>query len=107
MIFTAQHEPEKCERGNQNLFRIRLGRRQTCAESHFFKEKSSQVTQKSSHDFDFFEKNKKVKVMTLTFLKNEKSQSHDFDFFKKTKKVKVMTLTFFKGPLENTFRRFL
>jgi hypothetical protein len=53
---------------------------QTCAESHFFKEKSSQVTQKSSHDFDFFEKNKKVKVMTLTF---------------------------FKGPLENTFRRFL
>ena len=27
---------------------------QTCAESHFFKEKSSQVTQKSSHDFDFF-----------------------------------------------------
>jgi hypothetical protein len=45
----------------------------------FFKEKSSQVTQKSSHDFDFFEKNKK-------------SQSHDFDFF--------------KGRLENTFRRF-
>jgi hypothetical protein len=27
---------------------------QTCTESHFFKEKSSQVTQKSSHDFDFF-----------------------------------------------------
>ena len=41
---------------------------QTCAESHFFKEKSSQVTQKSSHDFDFFEK-------------TGKSQSHDFDFF--------------------------
>jgi hypothetical protein len=39
---------------------------QTCAESHFSKEKSSQVTLKSSHDFDFFEK-------------NEKSQSHDFD----------------------------
>jgi hypothetical protein len=70
---------------------MRLG--QTCAESHFFKEKSSQVTQKSSHDFDFFEKNRKVKVMTLTFLKI-------------TKKVKVMTLTFFKGRLENTFRRF-
>jgi hypothetical protein len=45
-----------------------LGRNQTCAESHFFKEKSSQVTQKSSHDLDFFEKTKK-------------SQSHDFDFF--------------------------
>jgi hypothetical protein len=30
--------------------------KQTCAESHFFKEKSSQVIQKSSHDFDFFEK---------------------------------------------------
>jgi hypothetical protein len=41
---------------------------QTCAESHFFKEKSSQVTQKSSHNFDFFEK-------------NEKSQSQDFDYF--------------------------
>jgi hypothetical protein len=68
---------------------------QTCAESHFFKEKSSQVTQKSSHDFDFFEK-------------TGKSQSHDFDFdfFEKKKKVKVMTLTFFKGRLENTFRRF-
>jgi hypothetical protein len=73
---------------------ILLREYQTCAESHFFKEKSSQVTQKSSHDFDFFEKNEKVKVMTLTF-------------FKKPKKVKVMTLTFFKGPLENTFRRFL
>jgi hypothetical protein len=39
---------------------------QTCAESQLFHEKSSQVTQKSSHDFDFFEKTKKVKVMTLT-----------------------------------------
>jgi hypothetical protein len=45
--------------------------KQTCAESHFFKEKSSQVTQKSSHDFDFFQKTKK-------------SQSHDFDFFQRT-----------------------
>jgi hypothetical protein len=45
---------------------------QTCAESQIFHEKSSQVTQKSSHDFDFFEKNKKVKVMTLTFSKNPK-----------------------------------
>jgi hypothetical protein len=81
---------------------------QTCAESHFFKEKSSQVTQKSSHDFDFFEKNKKVKVMTLTFLKKqEKVKVMTLTFLKKTKKVKVMTLTFFKGPLENTFRRFL
>jgi hypothetical protein len=35
---------------------------------------------KSSHDFDFFEK-------------NQKSQNHDFDFFQKSKKVKVMTLT--------------
>jgi hypothetical protein len=49
-----------------------LGLGQTCAESQIFHEKSSQVTQKSSHDFDFFEKNKKVKVMTLTFLKNPK-----------------------------------
>jgi hypothetical protein len=46
---------------------------QTCAESHFFKEKSSQFTQKSSHDFDFFEK-------------TGKSQSHDFDFFEKKQK---------------------
>jgi hypothetical protein len=30
----------------------------------FFKEKSCQVTQKSSHDFDFFQKIKKFKVMT-------------------------------------------
>jgi hypothetical protein len=43
---------------------IRLS--QTCSESHFFQEKSSQVTQKSSHDFDFFQNPKKVKVMTLT-----------------------------------------
>jgi hypothetical protein len=45
--------------------------------------------------------------MTLTFLKSQESQSHDFDFFQNPKKVKVMTLTFFKGPLENIFRRFL
>jgi hypothetical protein len=31
-----------------------LSENQTCAESHFYVEKSSQVTQKSSHDFDFF-----------------------------------------------------
>jgi hypothetical protein len=114
----------------------KVDRFQTCAESHFFKEKSSQVTQKSSHDFDFFEKNKKVKVMTLTFLKKQekvkvmtltflkktkkvkvmtltffkkpkKVKVMTLTFFKKPKKVKVMTLTFFKGPLENTFRRFL
>jgi hypothetical protein len=53
----------------KNLFFRQRTQAQTCAESHFFKEKSSQVTQKSSHDFDFFEKNKKVKVMTLTFYK--------------------------------------
>jgi hypothetical protein len=41
---------------------------QTCAESQFFKEKSSQVIQKSSHDFDFF-----------GILK--KSQKKDFEFF--------------------------
>jgi hypothetical protein len=41
-------------------------REQTCAESQFFKEKSSQVIQKSSHDLDFFGILKKVKVMTLT-----------------------------------------
>jgi hypothetical protein len=35
----------------------------------FFLGKASQVTQKSSHDLDFFENPKKVKVMTLTFLK--------------------------------------
>jgi hypothetical protein len=40
---------------------------QTCAESHFFKEKSSQVIQKSSNDLTFFQIPKKVKVMTLTF----------------------------------------
>jgi hypothetical protein len=57
-----------------------VGGGQTCAASHFFKEKSSQVIQKSSHDFDFFEKTGKS-----LFLK---------------------TLTFFKGRLENTFRRF-
>jgi hypothetical protein len=28
--------------------------KQTCAESHFFWKKSSQVIEKSSHDFDFF-----------------------------------------------------
>jgi hypothetical protein len=55
---------------------------QTCAESHFFKEKSSQVTQKSSLDFDFFEKNEKIQRLDFDFFeKNEKSQSHDFDFF--------------------------
>jgi hypothetical protein len=48
--------------------------RQTCSASH--KVKSSQ-----SHDFDFFQNPKKVKVMTLTFFKNpKKSQSPDFDF---------------------------
>jgi hypothetical protein len=36
-----------------------------------------------SLDLDFFEKNKKKKVMT-----------HDFDFFEKNKKKKVMTLDF-------------
>ncbi len=41
---------------------------QTCAESQFFKEKSSQVIQKSSHDFDFFRNLKK-------------SQKNDFEFF--------------------------
>ncbi len=35
---------------------------QTCAESHFFKEKSSQVIQKSSHDLTFLKKTKKVYV---------------------------------------------
>jgi hypothetical protein len=43
-----------------------MGMNQTCAESHFFEEKSSQVTQKSSHVFDFFGNLKKVKVMTWT-----------------------------------------
>jgi len=27
----------------------------TCSESHFFKEKSTQVNQKKTHDFEFFE----------------------------------------------------
>jgi hypothetical protein len=48
-----------------NIAHLSTGVGQTCAASH--KVKSSQ-----SHDFDFFEKNKKVKVMTLTFLKNPK-----------------------------------
>jgi hypothetical protein len=61
---------------------ILLREYQTCAESHFFKEKSSQVTQKSSHDFDFFEK-------------TGKSQSHDFDFFQKTKKSQSHDFDFF------------
>ena len=34
---------------------------QTCAESHFFQEKSSQVIQKSSHDLTFFKIPKKSK----------------------------------------------
>jgi hypothetical protein len=36
-----------------------LCQKQTCAEIHFFLGKV-----KSSHDFDFFEKNEKFKVMT-------------------------------------------
>jgi hypothetical protein len=62
--------------------RFFFGQFQTCAESHFFKEKSSQVTKKSSHDFDFFEK-------------TGKSQSHDFDFFQKTKKSQSHDFDFF------------
>jgi hypothetical protein len=45
----------------QNFWAFFLGQKnyffpctQTCAESHFFEEKSSQVTQKSNHDFEFF-----------------------------------------------------
>ena len=41
-------------------------REQTCAESQFFKEKSNQVIQKSSHDFDFFGILKKVFEFDLT-----------------------------------------
>jgi hypothetical protein len=55
------------------LVRINGGRVQTCSASH--KVKPSQ-----SHDFDFFQNPKKVKVMTLTFFKIQKSQSPDFDF---------------------------
>jgi hypothetical protein len=68
------------EKSKKNLCLIK--RNQTCAESHFFKEKSSQVTQNSSHDFDFFEK-------------TGKSQSHDFDFFEKTKKSQSHDFDFF------------
>jgi hypothetical protein len=87
-----------------------------------FLRKSQVKSPKSqSHDFDFFEKNRKVKVMTLTFLKKQekvkvitltflkitkKVKIMTLTFLKKTKKVKAMTLTFFKGRLENTFRRF-
>ena len=71
---------------------------QTCAESHFFKEKSSQVIQKSSHDLTFFKIPKKSKSWLWLFWKKQKSQSNDFDFFQNPKKVKVMTLTFFKFP---------
>jgi hypothetical protein len=39
----------------------------------------SKFQKSQSHDFDFFEKYKKVKVMTLIFSKFQKSQSHDFD----------------------------
>jgi hypothetical protein len=83
------------EKSKKNLCLIK--RNQTCAESHFFKEKSSQVkspkSQGRTFTLTFLKKQEKVKVMTLTFLK-------------KSKKVKVMTLTFFKGRLENIFRRF-
>jgi hypothetical protein len=42
----------------------------------------------------FFKNPKKSKSWLWLFSKSQKSQSHDFDFFQKTKKVKVMTLTF-------------
>jgi hypothetical protein len=46
-----------------------VGHDQTCAESHFLEEKSSQVTQKSNYDFDFFQIFKKVKSFEKTKLK--------------------------------------
>jgi hypothetical protein len=57
--------------------------------------------------FEFSTETKSSKTGQNFFSKSQESQSHDFDFFQISKKVKVMTLTFFKGPLENTFRRFL
>jgi hypothetical protein len=62
---------------------------QTCAESQIFHEKSSQVTQKSSHDFDFFEKKKKVKVMTMTDKKNFLTIFVDFLSTNNSKKTYV------------------
>ena len=50
---------------------------------------------KLSNDFDFFKIKKKSKSWLWLLGKIRKSQSHDFDFFWKTGKVKVMTLTFF------------
>jgi len=47
---------------------------QTCAESNFFKEKST-------HDFDFFEKKQKI-------------QRNFFDFFCRTSRKHFLTLSF-------------
>ena len=52
------------------LYRF-MALKQTCAESHFFKEKSSQVIQKSSHDLTFLKKTKKSKSWLWLFSKSQ------------------------------------
>ena len=56
---------------NFNSFLSFLALTQTCAESHFFKEKSSQVIQKSSHDLTFLKKTKKSKSWLWLFSKSQ------------------------------------